>query len=169
MTKPKLSSDALRAALKLAKNGAFEEAQAKVAMIERESLPTEDLRSLALVHSYCGREDEAEQVWERICARDDVGIGDCFMLANTQMGLGHSDQAVGNLRREIARSDSEGNLTYLSVSAINLAFLLAGNGPKSKAEALEVLSRLGDSEGTYVRGFGQVTKRDLLAKLGGSK
>jgi hypothetical protein len=167
--KPNPSTGALRAALKLAKSGAFEEAQAKVALIEKDSLPTADLRDLALIHSYCGREDHAVRIWESICARDDVGVGDCFMLASTQMGLGHSEQAMGNLRREIARSDSESNLAYLSVSAINLAFLLAGKGRKNEAEALDVLSRLGDSEGTYVHGVGHVTKRDLLAKLGSAK
>lgn len=52
----------------------------------------------------------------------------------------------------------------MSVSAINLAYLLVGKG--RKAEALDVLKRLGDSEGTYIHGVGQVTKRDLLAKLG---
>lgn len=166
MTRPKSSSDAhvLKSALKLAKNGALEEAQAMAAKVERDSLSTDDLRTLALVHSYCGRENEAEQTWESICARADVGIGDCYMLASTQISLGHSEPAIGNLQREIATSDSRGDVSYLSVSAINLAFLLAGKG--RKAEALDVLKRLGDSEGTHIHGVGQVTKRDLLVKLG---
>gem|GEM_PF-3329006 len=86
------------------------------------------------------------------------------MLATTQINLGHSEQAIEYLQREIAASDSRGDASYLSVSAINLAFLLVRKG--RKAEAQEVLQRLGDSEGTYIHGVGQVTKRDLLAKLG---
>lgn len=169
MSKPKSSSDAqaLRSALKLAKNGAIEEAQTIAARVDKDLLATEDLRTLALVHSYCGREHDAEQTWANVCARDDVGIGDCFMLASTQISLGHSEEAIGNLLREIATSDRRADISYLSVSAINLAFLLSGKG--RKAEALEVLSRLGDSEGTYVHGVGQVTKRDLLVKLGAAK
>lgn len=163
-TKSSPETKALRSALKLAKNGSFDEAQAMVAQVERELLSTDDLRTLALVHSYCGRESEAEQTWESICARADVGVGDCYMLASTQISLGHSAPAIDNLQREIATSDSRGDVSYLSVSAINLAFLLVGKG--RKAEALDVLKRLGDSEGTYIHGVGQVTKRDLLAKLG---
>lgn len=166
VTKPKSSSDAqvLRSALKLAKNGAFDEAQAMAAKVERDLLATKDLRTLALIQSYCGREHEAEQIWASVCARADVGIGDCFMLASTQISLGRSEPAIGNLQQEIAASDSAGDLSYLSVSAINLAFLLAGRN--RKAEALDVLRRLGDSEGTYIHGVGQVTKQDLLVKLG---
>jgi len=163
-TKSSPETKALRSALKLAKNGSFDEAQAMVAQVERELLSTDDLRTLALVHSYCGRESEAEQTWESICARADVGIGDCYMLASTQISLGHPASAIENLQREIATSDSRGDVSYLSVSAINLAFLLVEKG--RKAEALDALKRLGDSEGTYVHGVGQVTKRDLLAKLG---
>jgi hypothetical protein len=166
MTKPKSSTDAqlLKSALKLAKSGELEEAQAMAAKVETGLLPTAELRTLALVHSYCGRELEAEQTWEIICARADVGIGDCFMLASTQISLGHSDLAIGNLQREIATSDSRGDVSYLSVSAINLAFILSGKG--LKAEALEVLKRISASEGTHIHGVGQVTKRDLLVKLG---
>lgn len=166
MRKAKSSPDtqALQSALKLAKNGAFEEAQKMAAKVERGSLSTDDLRTLALIHSYCGREGDAEQTWERICARADVGIGDCYMLASTQISLGHSEPAIGNLQREIATSDSRGDVSYLSVSVINLAFLLAGKGRKE--EARDVLKRLAESEGTYIHGVGQVTKRDLLAKLG---
>jgi hypothetical protein len=166
MRKTKSSPDtqALQSALKLAKNGAFKEAQTMAAKVEMDSLSTDDLRTLALVHSYCGREGDAEQTWESICARADVGIGDCYMLASTQMRLGHSEPAIGNLQREIAASDSRGDVSYLSVSVINLAFLLAGKG--RKAEARDILKRLADSEGTYIHGVGQVTKRDLLAKLG---
>ena len=70
---------------------------------------------------------------------------------------------MSNLQREIAASDSrEGDLSYLSVSAINLAFLLAAKG--RKADALAVLSRVGESESTYIHGVGQVTKHDLLVK-----
>ena len=163
-TKSSPETKALRSALKLAKNGSFDEAQAMVAQVEREVLSTDDLRTLALVHSYCGRESEAEQTWESICARADVGIGDCYMLASTQISLGRSEPAIDNLQREIAASDSRGDVSYLSVSALNLAFLLVGKG--RKAEAKDVLKRLGDSEGTYIHGVGQVTKRDLLAKLG---
>jgi len=163
-TKPSPETKALRSALKLAKSGSFDEAQAMVAGVERGGLSTDDLRTLALVHSYCGHESEAGQTWESICARADVGIGDCYMLATTQINLGHSEQAIEYLQREIAASDSRGDASYLSVSAINLAFLLVRKG--RKAEAQEVLQRLGDSEGTYIHGVGQVTKRDLLAKLG---
>ena len=158
------STQSLRAALKLAKNGSFEEAQALVNKVAGEPLPTDDLRTLALVYSYCGREGEAEQTWESICERPDVGMGDCYMLASTQVSLGHAEPAIGNLQREIETSDSRGDKSYLSVSAISLAFLLARKGRKT--EALEVLKRLDDSEGTYIHGVGQVTKRDLLAKLG---
>lgn len=107
-TKSSPETKALRSALKLAKNGSFDEAQAMVAQVERELLSTDDLRTLALVHSYCGRESEAEQTWESICARADVGIGDCYMLASTQISLGHSSPAIDNLQREIATSDSGG-------------------------------------------------------------
>ncbi len=163
-TKSSPDTQTLQSALKLAKHGAFEEAQSMVAKVERELLSTDDLRTLALVHSYCGREGDAEQTWESICARPDVGIGDCYMLASTQISLGRSEPAIGNLQREIAISNSRGDVAYLSVSVINLAFLLAGKG--RKAEARDVLKRLADSEGTYIHGVGQVTKRDLLAKLG---
>lgn len=86
------------------------------------------------------------------------------MLASTQIGLGHSEQAIVNLQREIATSDSKSDMAYLSVSAINLAYLFAGKGRRT--EALDVLQCLADSEGAYIHGVGQVTKRDLLAKLG---
>jgi len=153
----------MQSALKLAKSGALEDALSMVSSMKTDSQSTDDLRKLALIYSYCGREDDAEEVWAIICARDDVRIGDCFMLASTQVGLGHSEEAIGNLRREIAASDNERNLAYLSVSVIHLAFLLTNKGLKS--EAIEVLNRVGDSEGTYIAGSGQLTKRDLLAKL----
>jgi hypothetical protein len=166
MTKSRSSADTqvLQSALKLAKNGAIEEAQAMVAKIEKDLLPPQDLRTLALIQSYCGRENDAEQTWESICAHADVGIGDCFMLASTQIGLGYSELAIGNLQREIAMSENSGDVSYLSVSAINLAFLLAKKS--CKAEALDVLNRVGESEGTHIHGVGQVTKYDLLVKLG---
>ena len=169
MIEPKSSADTrfLRSALRAAKNGALDEGQAIAARVDKDSLPTKDLRTLALVHSYCGREQDAEQIWEAICSRDDVGIGDCFMLASTQISLGRSEPAMGNLRREIATSDSKGDVSYLSVAAINLGFLLMTKG--HKAEALETLSRLGDSEGTHVHGVGQLTKRDLVVKLAAMK
>lgn len=163
-TKSSAETRALRSALKLAKNGSFDEAQAMVAQVEREVLSTDDLRTLALVHSYCGRESEAEQTWESICARADMGIGDYYMLASTQISLGHSEPAIDNLQREIATSDSRGDASYLIVSVINLAFLLARKD--RRAEARAVLKRLADSEGTYIHGVGQMTKRDLLAMLG---
>lgn len=157
----------LQSALKLAKDGSSEKAQALIEKMDKESLFTQDLRTLALVHSYSGLEHEAVQVWDLICSRDDVRIGDCFMLASTQISLGNSDQAISNLEREIAASDRAGDDAYLSVSAINLAFLLSNKGRRS--EALAVLERLGDQDGTYIHGVGQMTKRDLLARLNSAK
>jgi len=158
------SSQALLSALKQAKNGSFEMAQALVAELEEDSLSTEDLRTLALVHSYCGQEHDAERIWEKVCARQDVGLGDFFMLASTQIGLGHAEKAIGNLREEIAESDRSGQSYYLSSAAINLAFLLAERG--GKEEARKVLRRLSDADGAYVPGVGQITKRDLAKRLG---
>lgn len=166
MNNPPSSFDkqTLRTALKLAKSGAFEKAQAMVTRIDSDLLSTEDLRTLALIHSYCGHEHDAERLWERICERDDVGLGDFYMLASTEMMLGHTEKAITNLRREISASDTRGNAYYLSVSVISLAFLLAEEG--QKAEALDVLSRLDNSESTHIHGVGMVTKHDLLVKLG---
>ena len=158
---------ALQSALKLAKSGALGEALSLASTMEKRALSTEDLRQLALIYSHCGRERDAEEAWAAICTRADVQSGDCFMLASTQVGLGHPEKAIVNLRREIAASDKEKNLAYLSVSVIHLAYLLANKSMKS--EALEVLSRIGDSEGTHVPGGGLVTKRALLARLGAGK
>ena len=157
------NKETLRSALKLAKNGTFEKALAMVERIDIDSLLTEGLRTMALIHSYCGREHEAEQIWGRICERSDVGIGDFYMLASTQMHLGQSRKAIANLRREIEISDSQGNAYCLGTSVISLAFLLSEEG--HRGEAREVLSRVDDSESAYVFGVGQLTKRDLMAKL----
>lgn len=159
--------ETLRSALKLAKNGSFEKALAMVEQIDIDVLSTEDLRTLALIDSYCGHENEAAQIWDRICQRSDVGIGDFYMLASTQMHLGQSHEAIANLRREIEISDSQGNAYCLGTSVISLAFLLSEQGHRE--EALEVLRRVDDSESAYVFGVGQLTKRDLMVKLGAAK
>jgi tetratricopeptide (TPR) repeat protein len=157
------ATQTLKSALKLAKDGLTAKALELVDGLDRDSLLTEELRTLALVHSYCGQEHDAEQAWARVCSRDDVGIGDCFMLGTTQLALGHTDEAIASLRRELAAADSNADSRYESVSAINLAFLLSVRGLKD--EALQVLQRIGDADGTYVHGVGQLTKRDLLARL----
>lgn len=153
----------LKTALNLAKSGSIEEAQALVARLNEDSLPTEDLRTLALIFSHCEKEHDAERVWEQICVRDDARSGDHYMLASTAMMLGHNERAIISLRREIEVSDRKVNANYFSVSAISLAFLLTDAGRKT--EALDILGRLDGSESTYIHGVGVITKRDLLAKL----
>lgn len=159
--------ETLRSALKLAKCGAFETARTMVEQIDVDSLSVEDLRTLALIQSYCGHENEAEQIWDRICQRSDVGTGDFYMLASTQMHLGQSREAIANLRREIEISDSQGNAYCLGTSLISLAFLLSEEG--RRGEALDALRRVDNSESAYVFGVGQLTKRDLMIKLGATK
>jgi tetratricopeptide (TPR) repeat protein len=156
-------AQALKAALKLAKDGVTAKALDLVVGLEADSLLTDELRTLALVHSYCGQEQDAEQVWARVCSRDDIGIGDCYMLGTTQLALGHKSEAIESLRRELAAADAKADSRYESISAINLAYLLSVRDLKD--EALQVLQRLGDADGTYVHGVGQLTKRDLLARL----
>jgi hypothetical protein len=131
--------------------------------VDEQALPTASLRSLALVHSYCGREQDAARIWDRICQRDDMTLGDCYMLASSQVVLGQDDEAISNFRRAIEISKKSGDSSYLGVSAIHLAFLLLSKGARD--EAREVLAPLGDPEGTYVHGVGQVTKRSLLERL----
>jgi hypothetical protein len=157
------ATQALKSALKLAKNGATADAQQLVVGLDEGSLQTEELRTLALVYSYCGQEHDAERVWSQVCSRADIGIGDCFMLGTTQLALGHTDEAIESLQREIAAADANSDLRYESVSVINLAFLLSVRGAKDQAH--QVLQRIGDADGTYVHGVGQLTKRDLLARL----
>ncbi|WP_431287580.1 hypothetical protein [Roseateles chitinivorans] len=163
-TEPSIHSQALISALKLAKKGAFEEARAAVADIEPESLPTDELRKFALIHSYCGRESEAEQAWESICSRPDVRIGDWFMLGATQADLGRAEPAIGNFQRELAAAIAQKDERYLSAAVIHLAFLLATAGRRE--EALDVLKHIDDSESIYVQGAGVMSKPDLLAMLG---
>lgn len=159
------SHQALQTALKQAKNGSFEKAQAMVAELDEDTLSTDDLRTLALVHSHCDQEHDAERVWEKVCACQDVGAGDFFMLASTQIGLGSSEKAISNLQRVVAESDRSGQSYYLSSAVINLAVLLADRG--GKEEARKLLGRLSDTDVAYVHRVGQLTKRDLAKRLGG--
>jgi tetratricopeptide (TPR) repeat protein len=157
-------SEVLQAALKQAKNGSFEKAQALVAELDESSLSTEDLRTLALVHSYCDQEHDSERVREKVCGSQDAGAGDFFMLASTQIGLGLPEKAIGNLRRAIAESDRSGQSYYLSSAVINLAVLLADRG--GKEEARQLLGRLSDADAAYIPGVGQLTRQDLVKRLG---
>lgn len=159
--------EALQSALKLAKNGTFEKALAMVVQIDIDSLPTGDLRTLALIHSYCGCEPEAEKIWERVCENNDVAIGDFYMLGSTQMHLGQPRKAIANLRRDIEISDSQGNTYFVGASVMSLAFLLSEEGHRE--EALEVLSRVNDTERAYIFGVGQLSKHDLMVKLDAAK
>jgi len=153
----------IQSALKLAKAGSIDKAETLVEGVNEQQLPTTSLRSLALVHSYSGRELDAVRIWTRVCQRDDVSIGDCYMLASSQTTLGQVDEAISNFRRAIAISQTSGDSSYVSVSAIHLAYLLLAKGAND--EVRQVLASLDDSEGTYIQGVGQFTKRLLLEKL----
>lgn len=153
----------LRSALKSAKTGSIDKAQALVSALYWKLLSVEDLRTLALVYSYCGQETNAERVWEQVCAREDVAPGDHFMLGSTQLALGYSERAIGSLRRELATGDDKGDSRYMVVTAINLAFLLSVRGERD--QALQILQRLADTDGTHVHGVGLLTKRDLIGRL----
>lgn len=158
-----VNTPVLQSALKLAKNGSVEKAQYAISAIEVDSLAFEDLKTLALIHTFCGKESEAEKVWRRVCARGDVAPGCFFMLASAQAGLHRTDEAIANFNRELSLSDSQGNAFFVSATIINLAYLLIQEA--RSGEAARVLERLEDSEGAYVEGVGQFTKGELLKTM----
>lgn len=158
-----MNTQVLQSALKLAKSGSVEKAQSAVSAVEIDSLALEELKTLALIHTFCGKETEAEKVWRQICKREDVTPGCFFMLASAQAGLQLRDEAILNFDRELSLSNSQGNAYFVSATIINLAFLLIRAGRHDEAAA--VLKRLEDSEGAYVEGVGQFTKIELLKMM----
>lgn len=158
-----MSTAVLQSALKLAKDGSVEKAQNAISAIDVGSLALEELKTLALIHTFCGKEPEAEKVWRRICERDDVAPGCFFMLASAQAGMQQTDEAMLNFNRELLLSDSQGNTFFVSATIINLAYLLIREARSD--EAARVLERLEDSDGAYVEGVGQLTKGELLKTM----
>jgi hypothetical protein len=158
-----MNTQVLQSALKLAKSRSVEKAQSAVSAVEIDSLALEELKTLALIHTFCGKETEAEKVWRQICKQEDVTPGCFFMLASAQAGLQLRDDAILNFDRELSLSDSQGNSYFVSATIINLAFLRIRAGRHD--EAATVLKRLEDSEGAYVEGVGQFTKMELLKMM----
>ena len=161
--KKETESAVIAKALRQAKAGSFEQALALVESLDADQLGIADLRSLALVYSYCGKEDAAVEVWVKVCECGEVSPGDYYMLGSTQMGLGKSDAAIGSLQQGLEAGDSAGNAGYSGVTALSLAYLLIRRN--RAADARLVIHRLTDDDSPYIKEIGLVTKRQLLELL----
>lgn len=150
-------------ALKMAKAGSFTAALEKLSKIELTELSVADLRRAALINSYCGRLEESEQCWERVCQNGEPGLGDSYMLGCAQMEVGKVDEAIHQFRSEIQLADKNGNAFYLGSSRMRLSYILIGK--RRYKEALNALSGMSDSDGDYLPGIGYKTKSALVLEI----
>lgn len=154
---------ALTSALKMAKAGNFAAALEKLREVDLAELSVANLRKAALINSYCGRLEESEQCWERVCQSGEPGLGDAYMLGCAQMDVGKVDEALHQFETEIELADKSGNAFYLSSSKMRLCHILIGK--RRYKEALDALSGMSDSDGDYLPGIDQKTKGALVLEI----
>lgn len=150
----------IKKALRLAREEKTDAARQLLSTVSLEELTADDVRSVALAHSYCNDIDASERAWRRVVAIGDELAGDRFMLASAQVDLGRPDEALGNLRLEIELGKKSGDACYLVSAVITAASILFNR--REDAVAQDLLALIADEDGYYIRGVGFRTKRQLL-------
>ncbi len=157
----KENQELVNRALALAKKGEKGSALLIVQAIPWVELPTDLIRKIALIYSYCLEPELCESAWLEILRRGETRSGDRFMLGTVQMGLAKYDDAVDSFAVELSNPNSAQLGPYLVATAISMAFSLTKLSRND--EAVHVLEMLDANAEFHLVGEGNITKSQILS------